>query len=469
MMGHILHTAIATRRALALCATLLCIAGCSDKSVPYAKPVFGFLSKYNATKAGTAVLLDNLAWWEGLHDPTLDRLITLALRDNISLEIARERVVSARAARAGVPGAALLTPSAQVRASGTDADFNGVAAGGSLGLNWMLDPYGARRGEMRAADARIQAADAEADAARLLVLFNMANTYTTLRANQRALAHSISELARRQRTLSLTRTLSAAQSATKLDTTRTRARVSELRAQLPGQQAAVLASLNEIAVLAGTIPGGLPGPLTSILRKTSKQPRPAMVPDVGIPADLLRNRPDIRIAERRYYAAVADIGVARAGLYPRLSLTGAITLNAIGKSTAGSEYFFGPVVQFPSLPSTQARAAVQARHSAARQAHAAWKSTVLTAILEVENALASYQATDTALRSAREASYFYAEALALTNQVFRQGEATLSDLLDAEEDKAQADRTLISLRQQHALNFIALNVRLGAGNSAKDR
>ena len=449
--------------------TVLGISGCTDVSVPYKKPGFGFFPKYRTAKAGSPILLNNAAWWRGLNDPTLNSLITMAQDGNIDLKIARERVVAARAALEAVPTLGMLTPEASIRAAGTDRTSTGITASTSLGLSWMFDPYGARRSELRAADARIQVADAEEDAARLLVLFNMANAYATLRQSQQTLAQNHKELRRRQSTLSLTRTLQEAQSATRLETTRSRARVAEIRANIPQQRALVSANLNAIAVLAGRAPGGLPGDLQGALVHKTTLPQPQLTPDVGIPADLLRNRPDIRIAERRYYAAVADIGVARAALYPSLSLTGAITLNALGGRTSGTEYFFGPAIQFPSLPTTQARATVKARHSAARQAHAEWKSTVLNAILEVENALVSYQAASTALSSANEARRLFSETLSLTRKVFQNGEATLGDLIDAEQSLSQADQTLIDLRTQHALRFIELNVSLGAGHSKTAR
>jgi len=141
-------------------------------------------------------------------------------------------------------------------------------------------------------------------------------------------------------------------------------------------EAAVTVTQNEIAALAGMAPGALP----LDLRATGGQPRPRMAPDVDIPVDLLRNRPDIRIAERRYYAAVADIGVARAELYPRLSLTAAISLNALEGGSRGAEHYFGPLVQFPARPAGSARASVELRDSLARQALVGWKSAVLTAM-----------------------------------------------------------------------------------------
>lgn len=452
-------------RLASYCGLGLVLSGCAEGPV-YDTPLFPFLSQYSQTPQGTPVLLSNAAWWQGLEDPTLNRLVTLSLRDNLDLAAATERVVQARATREAVPGAALLSPSAEVTATGTRDTGPDVTGMARVGLSWVLDPYGARREEIRGAEARVDQAGAEVNAAQLLVLYNVATSYADLRYQQRLLALSRRELGSRNATLALTRTLQAADQATRLEITRSEARVAEIRAQLPGLEAAVQVKLNELAVLAGAQPGALPAELASLLTHGTGQPSPQMSPDVGIPADLLRNRPDIAVAEARYYAAVADVGVARAALYPRLSLTGAISLNGLGSSGDGVEYFFGPVVQFPNLPLGSARASVEARHSVARQAHIAWKSTVLGAILEVENALGEYNGTTTSLRSARTATRLYGEALTLTRQVFRSGEATLSDLILAEQALATSERSLAQMQRDAAVRFIALNIRLGAGNAA---
>lgn len=441
------------------------LGGCGPDT-PIAPLMFGFTDGYAQAPEGAPVLLSNAAWWYGLDDEVLNRLISLGLRDSLSLEMARERVVAARALREAVPGAALLSPSAGVRAEGTENSGPDIRSTASLGLTWMLDPYGARREELAAAEANINAAGAEADAAQLLVLYNMANAYTTLRHAQAQLALTRRELATRQTTLGLTRTLVAADQGTLLEVTRSQARVAEIRARLPGLEAAIEVQINQIALLAGAQPGQIAPELTVQLRNGTHQPHPNMTPDVGIPADLLRNRPDIRIAEARYYAAVAQVGVARANLYPRLSLSGAISINALNRSPSAVEAFFGPSVQFPSLPLGSARAAVEARHAQAREAHLAWKETVLTAIHEVENALIEYRASTAAVSQARQARTLYAQTLTLTRQVFRSGEATLSDLVLAEQALASSDQALAELERDVALRFIDLNVRLGAGNSA---
>jgi len=452
------------RIALAAAAFLAAV-GC-DQSATSDGLSFPFLSDFGAqADRPVAMLLSNSAWWEGFGDPVLDDLIARSLRDSLTLQAAQERVVRARSEARSLPSAGMVSSSADARLSG-DGDGAELGLSSELGLSWMLDPYGLRRNQVRIAEARTDQAAAEADAARLLVLFNLANAYAELRHAQRLVALGHAELQSRQNTLAQTRTLVAAESATRLDIARTEARVAEIRAELPGREAAVAARINEIAVLIGTAPGTLPKAVADALTATSALPEPELSPDVGIPADLLRSRPDIRISEAQYYAALAEVGVAQAARFPRLSLSGAISLDTLGSSTRGIGYYFGPTVQFPTLPLESAEATIDARRAGLREAHTLWTVTVLDAILEVENALLEYHAASQALRSANQASRLYREALGLTQEVYRRDEATLSDLIGAEQSLANANRLLADLRHRHALSFIELNIRLGTGEAA---
>lgn len=451
--------------AVALCGAL---AGC-DLSEPYATPQFPFLGGFANAMAGTPVLLDNAAWWEGLDDPVLDQLIGRALAENLDIATARERVLAARAERNAVPGAATLTPRAEAELRGVNADLPDPAGTAEIGLDWMLDPYGTRRDRLRAADGRVEIARAEEDAAQLLMLLNLANAYVQLRHDQRLVTLARREIDRQRAALDQVRRQIAAESATRLDAAQAEARLAEFRSRLPAREAAVAAALNEIAVLTGAQPGTLPEEIMAELRALHDQPVPRLTPDVGIPADLLRNRPDIRISERRYYIAVAGLGPARAALYPRLSLSGAITLNLLGAAAPGTEYYFGPVVQFPALPSSANRASIEAAHAEARAAHADWKAAVLEAILEVENALVDYNAAATATGSAAEASRLYREVRTLTRNLQENDEATEADVISADLALIAAERSLAGLHLRQAQSFIALNVRLGSGNPAGSR
>jgi multidrug efflux system outer membrane protein len=212
--------------------------------------------------------------------------------------------------------------------------------------------------------------------------------------------------------------------------------------------------------------GNSPGRLALDLDRSARQPLPRLSPQVGIPADLIRNRPDLRIDERMYYASVAETGAARADLYPRLSLGGAITVSGIDAS--GTDYAFGPTLQLPALPNSPRRAAVEAREAQARLALARWKSDVLDALLEVETALASYAGAAGTVHAARKSVALHQENIALTRELVTSEGATLRDLADAEVASTDAELALADGLRRQALAFIALNTAIGSGATYGD-
>ena len=436
------------------------LAGCA-KDTPYAAPAFPFQQSYTGHKSGVPVLLENTAWWKGFKDPTLDRLVERALQGNLSLSAAKERIVEANATLASVPSNANLSPSLGVQRSKADGSAALTRTEAQVGLSWLLDPYGARRQQLKAARARVEVADAEADAAQLLVLLNLTNAYVDLRFSQQVLRIRHQEIRARHKTLDLTQTLLDKSAATRLDLVRAEARLSEAEAAVPTARAAIQRQQYQIAVLMGMAPGTM-----NISLEDGTMPHPSMSANVGIPADILRNRPDVRIAERIYYANVAEIGVAKAQLYPQLSLSGAITLASIAGGAHGADYVFGPTLTLPSLPNGPRKGALAAQESRARQAHTAWQSTVLDAIREVETAITEYSASSSAALASQKTVRLYREAANLTRDLVLRDSATLNDLLDDEESITNAELTLAQNQRQQSLSFINLNVSLGSGHAS---
>lgn len=434
------------------------LAACSDG--PYKAPVFPFLSSYKSTHASVPILLSNADWWKTFNDPTLNTLIETGLEGNLNLDIAKERVIEAKAIQRTVPKSAFLSPRAGVRRERGETGGAQTQAEAGLGFDWILDIYGGRRAQIDAAGARIEVADAEVDAARLLLLLNISNAYVDLRFQQTSLQLRRSELASRRQTLELIERLQAGNAATQVDVVKARALVSETRSEIPEISAAIDAAKNEIAVLLGKVPGGLGVNLDGPVR----QPRVALSPDVGIPADLLRNRPDIRVAERSYYAAFRDVAGARANLYPQLSLSGTITQTALSGSR-GTEYFFGPALTFPILPNSALRASVEQRQSLVRQSHTRWQLTVLEAIRDVETSLAEYSAALSSQRTSEETVRLYKEVVTLTRQIVTRDGATIRDLIDAEQNVAIANTSLANTLRRVGRNYVALNVNLGSGHA----
>jgi len=439
------------------------LAGCSVGPA-YKNPIFPFATSYKAQLGGSPVLLDNAAWWQGFKDPTLNELVETALSGNLDLALATERVTEAQALAGTIPQGASLTGNVDAGVSGSRGTSSQTGTQGGFGLSWLFDPYGGRDAQNRAAAARVEVADAELDAARLLLLSSITTAYIELRFHQRALQLRRQELGSRRATLDLVRKLKAGNAATRLDTVRAEALVSETQSLIPGTEAAIRVQQNRIAVLLGQTPGA-----TSLSLADSKgQPQAKMPADIGIPADLLRNRPDIRITERLYYAAVADIGAAQAELYPTLSLGGEISLSSFG-SVKGSDYFFGPTLRLPALPNGPQTATVKVRESRARQALTSWRSSVLGAIEDVESGLVEYSGSRNSVTSARKTVRLRRESVTLTRELISRDGATVRDLLDAEQSVAVANTLLSQNLRQLARDFVILNVSLGSGNGYGDR
>ncbi|MCB6180241.1 efflux transporter outer membrane subunit [Rhodobacter sp. Har01] len=439
------------------------VAGCAADP-GYRAPAFPFLNGYSTVRSGAPVLMENVAWWRGFSDPGLDALVERALAGNLSLALARERVSQAEAQRDTLAGGGSASAEGRYgrrRAAGSLGAVEGRnEAEVTLGLQWLFDPWGARARQAEAADARIDAADAEVDAARLLILYNLANAYVDLCYQRRVLQLLRQQQASRNQTLDLTRTLVEQDAATRLDLVRAEALVAETLARIPPVEAEIRALRNQIAVLTGAMPGAM----ADLAGGSAGQPVPKLAPDPGIPTDLLRNRPDIRIAERLYYAAVAETGAAEADLYPRLSLGGTIS-GAVIAGKGGADSYFGPSLVLPALPQGPRRAIVEVRRSQARQAHLSWQSTVLGAIAEVETALAQYAGSRAGVAAARRTVQLYREAAELTRDLVRREGATIGELIDAEESIADADLTLAENLRQLGRSYVALNVALGSGNS----
>ena len=450
----------------ALAATALLLSACDRTALP-GPLAFPFAQSYAAARGAAPVLLENTLWWRQLEDPVLDRLIDRALARNLTLAAARDRVAAARAAIETIGPEAQVSGAAGLRAEGTGSDGPRINTTGRLGLDWMFDPWGARRAELRAAAARARAARAEEDAAHLLVLFNLADTYADLRYRQQLLQLAEQDLAGARRTERMLRDLDRAGEATRLEITRAAARTAGLQSSLPGLAADVAARANALGVLAGSAPGGLDPALDRALRSPRQPPRARMAPDTGIPADLLRNRPDIVILEARYAEALADIAIADAARYPALSLSGLISIETRGTDAGRPQYYLGPALDLPALPLKAGRARVAQRHALARALHHDWQETVLSAILEVENALIDYAAVARALHAARRSVQLYEETERLTRAVLARGEATVTDLITTQQNLAAARRTLADLQLRQLRGFVEINIGLGAGHGVR--
>lgn len=383
----------------------------------------------------------------GFKDPVLTQLVTAALDGNPGLAAAQARLRAA---------------AAEARAAGAEVSGNGDVGlrsdntgTGSLdaGLAARLDP--SRPARQAAAVARAEAAQFDADDARRLLVEQLVTTYIDLRFFQQLLEYRRADVASRRRTLNDLEILLGAGAATEVDVVSARALLVEARGQLPQIEAQALRQRNQLAALVGR-PSGEFGVNLTFARK---QPLPQGKVDQGLPADLLRARPDVRRAERLYVAAVADISTARAALYPSLTLSGRIQVplnNAPDLTTLTSG------LSIPVFGRFALKAGVDAAEARAAAAFQQWRTTVLTSVQELESALTSRAAAERTAAAAEEVVALQRRALTLSRRLLvESGDVTALDVLDREQAVTQARTSLAESRRDVALAHIALLSALG--------
>jgi outer membrane protein, multidrug efflux system len=424
------------------------VAGCATLPV-YEAPEMRLTDRYSILQPVSAGPRQDGAWWRAMQDPVLDQLVARALAQNLTIAEARSRLAEAeaQARRARVSN---VGGDGSVDVSVTPGSGGDSAA---VGLSAVFSPT--RRAETAAARARLEAARHSATDARRLVIAEIALTYTDLRYAQQLLEYRRQDLVSRQRTRRDITTQFEAGAATRLDVVRANALVAQTEAQLPETEAVIVTLRNRLSTLMGE-PAGSGG---LDLRATGRQPLPVRDAGAGVPADLLRTRPDVRAAERLYAAAVSDIGVAEAARWPQLSLSGTIRAPLDGGGTAES---LGLGLSLPVFSQPALAAGVDAAGARAEQALVAWRRAVLVAVEEVENALAALSASRRSAAAAARVVALNQEALTLSRQLFfESGEATVLDVLDRERAVSEARATLAQAQRDVARDYIRLSTALG--------
>ncbi|TIM19869.1 MAG: RND transporter, partial [Mesorhizobium sp.] len=196
-------------------------------------------------------------------------------------------------------------------------------------------------------------------------------------------------------------------------------------------------------------------------------PAPRLLMPTGIPADLLLSRPDLRMAERQYAQYTARIGQAEAARYPSVSLTGdistaALKLGDLGKNSSIG-WSFGPTLSVPVFNAGQLQAAVEVAKAQRDQYFIAYRSSVLTALEDVENALVLLSQERIRIAKLASSAKSYGDAARLEGTLYKAGETSLLDVLDAQRSLYSAEDSLLQSRVLLATNYIALNKALGGG------
>ncbi|KKX26738.1 efflux transporter outer membrane subunit [Rhizobium sp. LC145] len=444
-----------------------CVVGPDHKSPEISLPAkFG----EGSTKSNGDVSM--APWWNAFNDSRLNGYVQQGLSQNLDVLQALERINQAEAnvVAAGAGSLPSLTLSANNTTSGADTRPNSPATeatrnttAGNVDVSWFLDLFGRYKRSRESALANLDAAYASVDVARLSLLSQIAAAYIDARYYQERIALARQNLNSRRETLQLTRLQLEAGAASRLDVVQAEGLVNTTLAELPGLETNFRRATHRIATLLGQ-PAST---YVAEMQKGARQPAARVNPRSGVPADLIRNRPDIRAAERQLAASVAQVGVAESQLYPSISLGGSISpsYSAISSSSdsRGISWSFGPALTLPVFDGGALKANVRSAESIAREDYLTWKQTVLNAVEEVENALAALARDGRTVAALRETVRSYQEALSLATASYRDGASSLLDVLDAQRQVSTAQANLAAAIQQMAQDYVALNVAIGGG------
>jgi NodT family efflux transporter outer membrane factor (OMF) lipoprotein len=414
------------------------------------------------------------AWWNAFNDPVLTALEARAAERNLSVQIAGLHIFKARAQLA-ISEQDLLPQSGSVTVAANHINTSGVgplppthlwAEHLHVSASWELDFWGKYRRQIESDRAQLRVSEAAYDNALVSLFGDVANAYIDLRTLDERIRVAQQNLKSVQQSLALTQSRYKHGAGTQLDVEQAATLVAETEAQIPPLVKARAQDRDTLAVL-------LADPVSAIdaqLKGSSAIPVPPTQIDAGIPADLLRRRPDVRQAALNAAAQSALIGVQKAKLYPSLSLTGLFGLSSgeqhgIGLSQWGSKTIglFSAGITLPILDRSQLKNAVRIQDAAFQEAVFDYQNTVLQAQKEVEDAIAGLRTSLDALAASSRALDASQRALKLANAQYRSGDVTYDTVLDASRSALRDGDSLAQNQGLAALAAVSLYRALGGG------
>jgi NodT family efflux transporter outer membrane factor (OMF) lipoprotein len=452
----------------------LILSGCVSVGPDYTKVEPDAPIKWHTELAGGLTTEDfqpeTLAcWWAALNDPKLESLVERAVKGNLDLKNARAKIREARAlrgiSRAGLfptldaGGSAIRSRSSEN--SGTGKEIKLYSAGFDAG--WELDIFGRTRRAIEAAQADLEATHEELHDVLVSLLAEVALNYVEVRTYQSRLAVTEANIKSQKKTYELNRSRYQAGIIDDLAVQQSLYNLENTRSQIPTLQTGLEAAKNRLAVLLGKKPGEVHQELAE------KKPIP-MLPvtvAVGIPAETLRHRPDIRRAERNLAAQTARIGVATADLYPKFRLMGTIGLESISTGdfleSASRTWSIGPGISWNIFHGGAIRQNIKVQSALQEQALIQYESAVLKAQEEVENVLVAYAREQRRRESLARATDAAKRAVLLARDQYQAGLVDFSNVLIAQRSLLSFQDELAQSKGAVVSNLVRLYKALGGG------
>jgi NodT family efflux transporter outer membrane factor (OMF) lipoprotein len=460
-----MHTATLRLSLVALaCATVL--SGCASLgSRGDALPKIDVPGQWSTTKHDTAAPTSLAQWWQRYDDPLLSEFVTQALQANTSVRTAQAALAQARALR-DVQSAQLgpnVGASASTQRSKTGHQPIGRSYDAGFDASWEPDVFGGKRAGTNAAEADAKAGLASLADTQVSVAAEVAVTYVQLRGYQARLDIARRNLASQQETLQITDWRVQAGLATSLDLSQARTATEQTQAQIPSLETSVAQTEHALAVLTGKTPTALHDRLAT----AAAVPMPADTLALSIPAQTLRQRPDVRVAEQQVSAALSRVSQAEAARYPSFNLSGSVGLSALALSglTGGGSVVSALLgsVSVPLFDGGAAKAQVRSQEAALEKARVNYQAVVLNALQEVEDALVSLQGNRERLQRLQSASASAQDAALLALQRYSSGLVDFQTVLETQRSLLSTQDSVASTQAELSADHVRLYKALGGG------
>jgi NodT family efflux transporter outer membrane factor (OMF) lipoprotein len=472
---------------LALLLSVSALTACAvgpDYGSPEVAVSRGFLGQEDVVRRAVQSKADLQAWWAGFDDPLLTRFVSAALEQNLDIAQAAARVAQSRASlrqadAALLPSATMSaqgarayesveTPLGQVLDATPDFDRSGSYYEANFGASWELDVFGGLRRAREAARAEYQAAEAGAVATQLAVAAQTADVYVTLRGLQARIAIARQQAETRRRLLSLVKLQYEKGIAAELQLRQTEGSLAQVEAQIPVLEAGLEAAMNALDVLLGV----RPGTYRAELSPAAPIPAAPGLAETGTPAEMIRRRPDLIVAERRLAAANARIGVAISEYYPKFSL-GALLGSATAISsgnlfTSGANQAQGVLgLRWRLFDFGRVDAQIAAARGQEAEALAAYRLAVLRATEEVENSFSALVKREAQVGILTQGESSLARARENSLAAYQGGVVSLIEVLDADSHLLQMRDAKARAQTEAARAAITSFRALGGGWDAR--
>ncbi len=446
---------------------MLALQGCASVTPQRAEPAaVDVPGAWSAADVSVTNATSSLAqWWLQFDDPLLESLVAQALQANASVKTAQAALRQARALRdvsaAGLLPAVGSSATAQRNTAGSKSATNSFNAG--LDASWELDIFGANRSALEASDAVARASAASLGDVQVSIAAEVAVDYITLRGAQARLAIANDNLASQLETLQITQWRVQAGLVTSLEAEQARAAAEQTRAQLPALRTTIEQTRHALAVLTGQPPAAL----AIVLAAPGPVPQAADDVALNIPAETLRQRPDVRAAEQQVTAAIARVAQADAARAPNFKLGGSLGLSALtlGSLTSGSAVVTALLasVSWPVFDGGAGLAQVRAQQAALDQARVAYEAAMLTALKDVEDALIALRGDRERLLSLQQAAEAAGNAALLARQRFSSGLVDFQTVLETQRTQLTTQDSVASSSADLSADHVRLYKALGGG------